>query len=38
MAELKTKPTKNSPQKFISSLDNPIKKADAKNFLKFFKR
>jgi len=36
VAELKTKPNKNSPHKFINSLDNPVKKADAKKLLKIF--
>jgi len=36
MTELKTKPTKNSPHNFLNSLDDSVKKSDAKKLLKIF--
>ena len=38
MAETKTKPTKVSVDKFIASLENDTRRADAKTLLKVFKK
>ncbi len=38
MAELKTKPTRRSPNRFISQVDHPVRRADCETLLPLFEK